>query len=407
MPKTTFFIALLSFCFLNTFSQCPEWSTPTPEVGYDVFNSVPCNGDTLSITAFEIWQSDAYEIENLQAGATYEFNHCEGSGAWTPEYTVFAPSGEIEAFGPGTGCSFSWTAAETGTYTIAVNEADSCGIAGTTNNGFPSLITISGGSDCPPPPVVIDGAESFELDSLPECWVIYDQDEDDSEWEIDSSGIAFDGDNLMRSYSFVPGFGALSPDNYLVSPPLNISEGDSLYYVVAALSDFFPNEFYSIEVAMNGNQPEDFIEIFSETLNSTDWEGRSLDMSDYAGEIVYIAFRHQNSFDQSALLIDAVALPGEVLPNCENVLSTDDLLPGDFKLYPNPTNGQLSITSFDFHGVTSIQIFDLAGKLVESTMVQLTSNGANQLDLNHLDRGVYLLRIIGTEKVGSRKLIIR
>ncbi|HKK38731.1 MAG TPA: choice-of-anchor J domain-containing protein [Cryomorphaceae bacterium] len=409
MPKSTLLIALFSLLSFNLFSQCLEWSNPTPDVGYFVFGSVPCNGDTLATSSFEVWQSDAYEIENLEAGATYEFNHCEGSGAWIPEYTVFAPSGAIDAFGAGTGCSISWTASESGTYTVAVNEADSCGITGTTDNGFPSFITLSGGADCPPPPVFIAGAESFEVDTLPACWVSYNEDDDPFGWFIDSATVeAFEGEQYMRSSSFISGLGALTPDNYLVSAPVVVGAGDSLYYVVSALSEFFPNEFYSIEVAINGNQPEDFTEVFSETLSSTNWEGRSIDMSDYAGETVYIAFRHHNSTDQSGLLIDAVALPGEILENCGEVLSTDaDFEKLSFGLYPNPTSNMVNLSNQNESGDYLIRTFDVSGKLVASEQVRLTQNSVYQMDVNQLKPGVYTIQIIGREAVESQKLVVQ
>ncbi len=409
MPKSTLFITLFSLLSINLFSQCLEWSNPSAEVGYSVFGSVPCNGDTLTTSSFEVWQSDAYEIENLEAGGTYEFYHCDGAGAWTPEYTVFAPSGAIDAFGAGTGCSISWTASESGTYLVAINEVDSCGVTGSIDNGFPTLITLSGGTDCPAPPVFIEGAESFEADTLPGCWVSYNEDGDIFSWFIDDSTVeAFDGVQYMRSSSFVPGIGAINPDNYLVSSPRLISEGDSLYYVVSAFSEFFPNEFYSIEVAINGNQPEDFTEIFSETLSSTNWEGRSIDMSDYAGELVYIAFRHHNSTDQSGLLIDAVALPGELVENCAEVLSTDtDFEKLSFGLYPNPANNIVNLSNRNESGDYLIRTFDVNGKLVSSEQVRLAQNSVHQMDVNQLKPGVYTIQIIGRKAVGSQKLVVQ
>jgi hypothetical protein len=411
MPKNTLFITLFSLCSLNLFSQCLEWSNPSPEVGYNIFGTVPCNGDTLSADMIAVWQSDAFEIENLEAGGTYEFNHCNGlgAGAWIPDYTVFSPTNEVVAFGAGTGCSISWTATESGTYTVAVNEVDSCGVTGTTNNGFPALITLSGGIECPTPPVFIEGAESFEVDTLPGCWVSYNEDDDFFGWFIDSATVeAFDGGQYMRSSSFISGVGALTPDNYLVSAPVVISDGDSLYYVVSAFSEFFPNEFYSIEVAINANQPEDFTEIFSETLSSTNWEGRSVDMSAYAGEAVYIAFRHHNSTDQSGLLIDAVALPGEVLENCAEVLSTDsDFEKLSFGLYPNPANDMVKLANRNESGDYLIRTFDVNGKLVASEQVRIAQNSVHQMDVNQLKPGVYTIQIIGREAVGSQKLVIQ
>lgn len=410
MPKSTLVFTLFSFCALNLFSQCLDWTSPDSLSGYAIFPEAPCNGDTLTETSFSVWQSDAYELGNLLEGGNYEFNICtgEGAGTWNPDFTVIAPSGAVDAFGPGSGCSIEWTATESGTYMVAVNEVELCGVSGTDDNGFPTLITLEGGEDCLPPPVFIDGAESFEVDSIPTCWVRYSEDGDLFTWFNDSSFTAFEGNQYMRSSSYINNLGALNPDNYLVSAPVVVAEGDSLYYVVAAVSEFFPNEFYSIEVAINGNQPEDFTEIFSETLSSTDWVGRSVDMSGYLGETVYIAFRHHNSTDQSGIMLDAVSLPGEILENCGEVLSTDqDFAKLTFGLYPNPTSDMVNLTNMNETGDYSISTYDVTGKLVASVKLRMAQNATVAMDVSYLKPGVYTVQAIGRNAVGSQKMIVR
>lgn len=145
----------------GTAVPCEDWLNPTPASGWTDFNSTfggaPCDDGTgcpfNEIQAFEVFASEAYSVNNFIAGGTYAFSMCNGAGAgtWVPEFTIYAPSGAIDAFGPGDGdgCTITWTATESGTYLIVINEAGNCGGGSNiaVNNGFPAL-TCLGGASC-------------------------------------------------------------------------------------------------------------------------------------------------------------------------------------------------------------------------------------------------------------------
>lgn len=128
---------------------CTNWQDPTPTAGYEVFNDLfggaPCDpGDGCPInevTTFEVWGGEAYSVDNFVAGGTYTFSLCNGPGAfsWLPDFTIIAPSGEIDAFGSDTDCSITWTASESGTYLIVINEVGNCGDLLEVDNGFATL----------------------------------------------------------------------------------------------------------------------------------------------------------------------------------------------------------------------------------------------------------------------------
>ena len=141
-------------------SPCVDWLDPSPTVGYSNFNSLfggaPCDDGTScpfnEITTFEVVAAEAYEVENFQENGVYTFSICNGPGAgsWIPDFTIIAPSGMVDAFGGGTGCAITWTASESGTYLIVINEADQCGIGNSIYNGFPALTCEDGTTDCEP-----------------------------------------------------------------------------------------------------------------------------------------------------------------------------------------------------------------------------------------------------------------
>lgn len=91
----------------------------------------------------------------------------------------------------------------------------------------------------------------------------------------------------------------------------------------------------------------------------------------------------------------------ETLANC-NSLSTDEVIKSSFKIYPNPTNNVLTITSSAFFGDASVTIYDINGRLVQQINLDLST--ATPIDLSALKSGWYFVSIIGegfkfTEKI--------
>lgn len=69
-------------------------------------------------------------------------------------------------------------------------------------------------------------------------------------------------------------------------------------------------EHYGVFISTTGNQPADFSLLFEETLSTTiaGWvnQPRELDISSYAGQTIYVAFRHFNITDMDRIMIDNV-----------------------------------------------------------------------------------------------------
>jgi hypothetical protein len=114
----------------------------------------PCLEDPVSVyTAFEVWPTEAYVFNGVEAGVTYTFSLTGGlAGAWNAEFTVYAPSGAIDAFG-GSSNSITFTATESGDYTFGFfDTALGCGVFAQADGGFATLSYVSGPiSTCAPP----------------------------------------------------------------------------------------------------------------------------------------------------------------------------------------------------------------------------------------------------------------
>lgn len=154
--------------------------------------------------------------------------------------------------------------------------------------------------------------EGFEEN--PEGWSVIDADGDEFSWFviIDNDGIdANTGIGMAASQSYDNDAGILTPDNYLITPAISIADGDSLHWFVSGQDENYAEENYAIMVSTTGTEVADFTDnLFEETLpaGTVQYLERHLDLSDYAGESIYIAFRHYNVSDQFLLLLDDVSV---------------------------------------------------------------------------------------------------
>ncbi len=71
----------------------------------------------------------------------------------------------------------------------------------------------------------------------------------------------------------------------------------------------------------------------------------------------------------------------------------------NFSFYPNPAKSEISIATSEY---SDIQLIDLSGKIIDSFSVQ----GFKKVDLQHLERGVYLLNFSSKSGRSSKKLIL-
>lgn len=77
-----------------------------------------------------------------------------------------------------------------------------------------------------------------------------------------------------------------------------------------------------------------------------------------------------------------------------NLLSVQSLEENSFSIYPNPTNGLISIENKNFNSIQRIELFSSTGKLLLNTSFE-----TNTLSLENFQSGIYLLKI--TSENGS------
>jgi M6 family metalloprotease-like protein len=188
-------------------------------------------------------------------------------------------------------------------------------------------------------------AEDFNS-GLPVTWTTVDADGDGECWfqEDDAAG---DGYMTSESWSFTT-YEPTFPDHWLITPQVTLKEGSVLTYTVYS-QPMFPAEHYGIFVSTTNTSLSSFTSIFEETLtdpaegvavpefvkafgverpqlNYAGYQQRTIDLSAYAGQTVYIAFRHFDCTDQFWITIDDVKVeaPKGEKPVSFNVYINDE-----------------------------------------------------------------------------------
>ena len=150
-------------------------------------------------------------------------------------------------------------------------------------------------------------------------WTLYDRDGDGRNWSL-GSGLwgtvpeyCHSGQQCLGSISGSNYDGNLEPDNWTFSFGFTVpEEGAVLTWYAAAHHHERYAENYSVYVEedfSDASKLGDLTPVFTETLPAEaadEWQFHSIDLKDYAGKTVYLAFRHHDCTGQYILKLDDV-----------------------------------------------------------------------------------------------------
>lgn len=154
-------------------------------------------------------------------------------------------------------------------------------------------------------------------------WTIVENDGDGICWQLSSTcnqtnftGYPRTGNNCIVAFSFDNlNEEALTPDEWLISPALVIPTDAeyTLTFYDNGTDDDYAAEHYAIHVgtsnsvaALGATTP-----VMEQTLEEAEWVKRTVDLSAYAGQTIYIGFHHYNCSDMFCLGIDDIRV-GEI-----------------------------------------------------------------------------------------------
>jgi hypothetical protein len=226
-------------------------------------------------------------------------------------------------------------------------------------------------------------------------WTILDEDGDGVNWSIVT--IVDDDDNpvagpLLRSASW--NGAPLNPDNWAITPVVSladVTDGSdvTLTWEVSGADAGFADENYTVYVA-TGNTVSDFTSSsvsFNELVTDNGPGGlenvytKTLDISSFAGDDIYVAFRHHNVSDEFTIEIHSVEVISETLSN-ETFVADNN-----FVSYNDANNLNLESSTI----LNSANIFAINGKQILSTDLDNQSNA--QLNISGLNQGVYVVKL--------------
>ena len=184
---------------------------------------------------------------------------------------------------------------------------------------------------CPPGDIGIDAVftEDFETDPTEHGWSFTDQDGDGNNWkwkynyEDYNRIIPHNGNGVLYSESYDEYDGPLTPDNWAVTPAIDVPADAVLSFWVAAQDDAYPGDCYRVYIG-EGDAPADLHELSEDLFAPVGYQQKIFDLSDWAGKRVHIGFRHYNCEDLFMVNIDdvQVGVPN-VQPREEHVFGTE------------------------------------------------------------------------------------
>ncbi|NOZ08407.1 MAG: T9SS type A sorting domain-containing protein, partial [FCB group bacterium] len=155
-----------------------------------------------------------------------------------------------------------------------------------------------------------DFFEDFESGDLPAGWDNVDEDGDGENW-FSYSFSPHSGSYCMASASWTSTGGALSPDNWLITPALDPTASSELTWWIAAQDPAYAEDHVDVLVSTTGSDPADFsdtVDGYTPSNGDDSWHERTVDLSAYAGQTIYLAFRHTDSYDMFYVKVDDIAV---------------------------------------------------------------------------------------------------
>lgn len=157
----------------------------------------------------------------------------------------------------------------------------------------------------------------IDFEDDPDGWTYLDADGDGSVFGIYAAGgmnpdgsVNNTGSNAsLTSFSYINDYGALTPDNYAFMPLVKVLPNASMTFWAAGFDANYASEHFGVAVASSDGMT---INTIAEWNATHPYAKYSVDLSAYAGQEVYLGFRHFTTVANYALCIDAITVTNAV-----------------------------------------------------------------------------------------------
>ncbi|MBR5725663.1 MAG: choice-of-anchor J domain-containing protein, partial [Muribaculaceae bacterium] len=217
---------------------------------------------------------------------------------------------------------------------------------------------------------------SWDFEDGLQGWTLIDADGDGYNWAHNTS---FGGHNestgLVYSQSYDNSAGALNPDNWMISPQVELGGSFSMW--AHPQQSAYPAEHFGIYVSTTGTNPSDFTLLDEWTLSSANWKQFSVDLGLYTGQQGYIAVRHFNCSDQFYINVDDFELDTDASITIEMpVVITPATVYTRMKSGLNPGNYTGTITGTAGTGDNLNGSVSLSGEVIAEYDITVAANPA-------------------------------
>ena len=226
-------------------------------------------------------------------------------------------------------------------------------------------------------------------------WTTIDADGDGYCWEMRRNWGNSENPYSITSASQSTAYGALTPENYLVSPyKLDCEE---ITFIACAQDAEYPAEHFGVAVSTESNTDADDFTIVWETDMTAKaagaWYYYSVDLRAYQGQDIYVAIVHFDCTNQFMLNIDDVTL-------YRTYDGVSDDTAAMLSVYPNPASDRLQVETVD--RIEHYEVYSITGALLRHGTV---GNNSFTLDLEALPTGTYLLKMTSEGIVQTKRFV--
>ena len=299
------------------------------------------------------------------------------SFAWTVDGTAVNESGN----------TLSVTFDAAGQHTIGVTASNAIG-------STPASLQVTAFS-CD---VTAPWSEGFE--EATDCWTFTTLDGASQGFVISVAGqynYAHTGNKcLMGTYS-----DDVNTDQWAISPAITMpADADNYklsFYVMTTAWEGIQTQ-YEVRLSSTGTATSDFSTVLlSEQDSIGSYVHRVVNMSQYAGQTIRIAFRNLTPMGGDAMMIDDIELSNTVGINETPAVSS-------LSLFPNPASHKVCVSSEGIEGSVSVQIVDMNGRVL---MQQQGTAQKFLFDVSSLPQGAYFVRMTGNNVNAVSKLVVK
>ena len=229
-------------------------------------------------------------------------------------------------------------------------------------------------------------SEDFEGGNLG-CWSTVNGSSDGRAWSIyntanNNNFSAHSGSNVASSWSWSSN--AMHADAWLVSPRFvlpTVGTGDSIVFSWWHIVHGQYPDSYSVVISTTDDDTASFTIVARPLSPGEDsvWTMKSIDLTDYAGQGIYIAFHHVD-YDNNYLFIDDISLS---VSNATPQVGIEDAGLTDVDIYS--ANSAIYVRGAEGK---SVYVYDLNGRVLHYE-ANATKNGVFRME----QTGVYLVKV--------------